>query len=305
MNDFRLPRPFMNPGAWPDPTRSLETPWVLSLELALTSGGPLRSYFHSIVENAKHVIWDIQSESLLNDLNQDPRLFEEAQNWLKSSKGPIRIQLEGERISRMIERLPLRAPYELIERESSFGVRDWFLEVTPEFVRRTTRQGLEIENYVSEYEKEFGRALEFPWHDLGYFAGFLRRRGNLDLAELFHYEWSRAQVFYSPQDEELEEKRLNDSEVILNPTIQILRQSSSRSSLIVLVRYSGQLIESEINPVQAALIDEVSEGFRAQVSEVLPNAEKTLQKMKHNTSALQTEFETLLGKRIFLKGTKN
>lgn len=304
MYDVRLPRPFMQPGTWPDPKISSDKAWLLSLELAITSGGPLRSYFHSILENARNVVWDIQSEFFINDLAENSKLCDEARSWLLKSKTPIRLQMEKNKASRIGEILSLKAPLELIEREKSAvpTVKDWLSEVAPEFIREAELQGVGAEKFVSEYENELGRELAFPWQDLGYFAGFLRRRKLPVLAELFHYEWARAQVYYSPQDEEFEEKRLSRARVILNPTVQILRRNQPEPAVIALARYSGQLIESEINPVQAALIDEVSEGFRLQLPEVLANAEKTLQSLKHNTFALHNELETLFEKRILLKG---
>lgn len=303
MHDFRLPRPFMQPWSWPDPKGASDSSWLLSLELAITSGGPLRSYFLSLVENAKNVVWDLHSEAFIRDLSEDRARCEEVHFWLHQAKAPVRIQIDRNKASRIGKILALKAPFELIEREKDAvpKIKDWLIEVTPQFLRESEVQAVDTEKLLFEYESELGRELAFPWQDLGYFAGFLRRRKVQALAELFHYEWSRAQVYYSPQDEELEEKRLSGAQVILNPTAQILRRKEPKPAVIVIARYSGELIETEINSVQAALIDEVSEGFRMELPEALKNAQKTLQRMKHNISALEHDLQTLLEKKILLK----
>ncbi len=306
MIDLRLPRPFMKPEAWPDPQR-VGGSWILSLDLSIVSGGPLRSYCQRVLEGATKIIWSIQSETLLSDLRLDPGLLEEARSWLKKTQGPIRLHVDpGKKAAVMAELLLLHEPFDMIERVHmpAPDVLEWLEELAPEFSRKAAGEGVETRKMVSDYESELGHSLQSPWLDLGYFAGFLRRRGYKQLAELFHYEWSRAQAYYSPQDDESERKRLQEGEVILNPTAQIVRRTLPYPSLRVVARYSGALMDVELNPVQAALIDEMNEGFRLQVSDVLAGAEKTLKQVQHNISELQCEFDSLVEKGILLKGTR-
>ena len=111
-----------------------------------------------------------------------------------------------------------------------------------------------------------------PWTELGYLPGYLRReRFGAHLTEIAASDWARFSTLFNPQDEISEELSLAPSEVMLNPSVQVLGLSES-AKMIAFVRRrapSWTVEEFAVDWRQALVLDELTESGRVEKSHLI------------------------------------
>lgn len=294
IHDLRLPEPFHQPAGWQNPQMSKAGLWLLPLDLATATGGALRTYFKKVLsQQADHVAWSFHVETF----EREEHLKNEALHWLKATHQPLRFHIESGDVADLARIFSLKQPFDVLKlplEEAGPRAEVWLKTLAPEALA-SVRTEVSIQALLKEYEESLGRAVLFPWLDLGYFSGFLRRKDQQELAERLNLEWTRAHVMYSPHDEEREKANLAAHELMLNPTLQIIRKErEGKKEVRLLARWKESLSEILIGPAEAVFVDELHESARVQTNE--------LAKMYHKNSELKAAFENLLSSGIILSG---
>ena len=273
---------------------------MLSLEFAAVTGGPLKAYISELLDSGAHVVWQTRLSFYSEAAGR--RALEEARAWLRATPGTLRLNLlDGDAANGELARLAEARPVLVTETMTTpRGPLAWIAEIAPEFLSAVNAKGFHLGDWLEAYELERGAVLNFAWDDLRYFAAFLRKSGHDALAFLFHLEYSRAHVLFSPQDEETEAASLKTDQFMLNPTVQLIQCAEPAPRVIALARRIG-LSELELEPAEAALIDELNENGRMSGEALLAGAGRVF---GDQAAALQLEDarERLLQNGILIQG---
>lgn len=162
------------------------------------------------------------------------------------------------------------------------------------------------------YEREMPLVRYFPWEDFRFFAGYLRTfRSELKaVAEVAALDWARFQAELSPHDEAGEAESLRPGEIMVNPTLQIVRRET-RGEMVFVAREakSSELLEQTANWMHAALVDKAAEEFRIGEAELLVQAASELRgapaALKFDGALddrLRESLQALLASGVLLKG---
>lgn len=269
--DLSLPQPLLAPHLWPDPDEPQDVLWILSLNLASLSGGPLRALYLKAIASGRFV-WRLDFPIASKEL-----LFlrkEEIRIWLASGKpkgllGDFRLiadfrdAIEGFNFTEkdLLSSELLRSG--LVSQAPD--ARNWIQELVPEVFEILGE--VKLRKYLKLYFHQMPEAEIQPFDGLRYFSGFLRKQAEAQAAVAFDSAWAKLNVLFSPHDENFERKRLKPGELIINPTLQVLRDPLEMRAL-ALLRSENGVIERELSWPKAAIIDEISERPRMQISEL-------------------------------------
>lgn len=264
-HDVSLPRPLLQPSArgFEGSTRSSIA--VLSLDLAMEMGGPYRRYCEGF-SGASAFAWRVRANFWSNDAIRLAAFRAEALRLLTWGQ-PVAWILDGEPSPDFTQLLGEWGPDTFVDGKfvAASSLEDWSRELFPETTRLIGE--LKLRGWLDRYEAEMPEAREFPWGGLRYFAGFVRRSGELDTSESLAVEWARAQSLFSPQDEEHERLTLVSDEVMLNPTLHFIRHERASGvagrRLLALYRSQGVVVTKTLTWQEAALADELAESSRS------------------------------------------
>jgi hypothetical protein len=281
--DFTVPEPLLQPQAWPTSSafdlEGRQILWILPLNIAVSSGGPVRHYFKSLLKAAQ-VAWRVE----LAQFRDHPHFQSQveirrnaAKMWLQSK----RVLLEQSSIEEFREIFKISGPVEILNPPADTAKGDvgtWLTRIAPHFATEFSAKFK-----ISDYLNEIGTGeFDFPWEALRFLAGYLQRQRKFDSA--WALEWSIAYAkflaLYSPQDEEVEKNALARGELKLNPTLQMVRSPEGKKAFIDLfVRDGFAVTELRIFESEAYWIDEAMEKTRLSQTEIPALDEPTLNRL--------------------------
>jgi hypothetical protein len=255
-----LPFPLLEPDRWPR-----ELPGLVPLELVISVGGPLREYFDEVaLLPGSAVRVSLASFRGQTGSIQTRLRVEEAAKWLIAQRVSRLALVDGsleDFFAVFGSVLPAR-PFELVAVAPMVSsLESWALAFAPALAAEALKA-------LAAYAKEFPQAKENPWEGLRFFSGFLKTR-KVDGAVIFARGYAQAQALHSPQGEATERASLRDGETMLNPTLQLV---SSASGVEGFWRSEGKLKSKQLDRPAAGLIDELHEGGRVALADLLARA---------------------------------
>jgi len=270
--DLGLPAVLLEPQRWVRGSPLKDELWIIPLEIAALNPGVLGGYFAEVRQ--WNFAWRVAAE-LFRDSPRAPtqRAFRHAEARRLLGENPKFVG-DANRASDYqkifaLQNLPTMLP---IANLSQPTLLEWVAAIAPEFSKDfpTEARGLlrlraarDLDFWLKNYAKQFPEVLQFPWEGLRFFAGYLRSQKLFEAAQNFERAWSKFQALFSPQDENSERRSLLGDEVMLNPTAQIIKHSTqNKRHVTVVVRQGLSVKEVHIDPIAAAVLDEVQESAR-------------------------------------------
>lgn len=244
----------------------------LRLDWLVHLGGPFRDRLEQIVDGSPAL-------RLFIAMRPDPVTEFEILHWLKSrsQKNEDRVRLavyldpdlpdlEFAKWRTGLEGVSSVFRSALIKREDALGECG---DRTPleGFLRRIIQEHLGkggpgdalIESYRQIWREN--HRSETPWMLL---RQWLRVRETRKLTGFpVHRDIERLLAYLSPQNEIAELESLAPGKVMVNPTLEVLTKPLDRQApLHAIARFKGDIVERELGPLEAALIEAIREDFR-------------------------------------------
>lgn len=162
--------------------------------------------------------------------------------------------------------------------ENGFGKRGdqapmegFLLRIIQEHVGKSGLLDVLIEMYRQIWREN--HRSETPWMLL---RQWLRVRDTRNLTGFpVHREIERLLAYLSPQNEIAELESLEPGKVMVNPTLEVLTKPRDiLAPLHAIARFKGDIVERELGPLEAALIEAIREEFRTEDTKAISVALK-------------------------------
>lgn len=244
----------------------------LRLDWLVHLGGPFRDRLEQIVDRSP-------TPQLFIAMRPDPVTEFEILHWLKN-----RNQKNGDRVRLAVYLDPtlpdlefakwrkdlegvasvFRSP--LTTREDALGesgnrapLEGFLLRIIQEHLGKS-ETGVGLLEAYRQIWRENHRS-ETPWMLL---RQWLRVRETRKLTGFpVHRDVERLLAYLSPQNEIAELESLEPGKVMVNPTLEVLTKPlDRRAPLHAIARFKGEIVERELGPLEAALIEAIREDFR-------------------------------------------
>lgn len=231
--------------------------WLIPLSLAVTCGGPLCGFYKSLAQMNQTIFLveiDYFRSGKING-EQKKALRQIGTEWLLSYSH-CAIALNGGSEAEFENLFPqvCSRSFVSIPNEHRMSIQDWISVIDPDLDANDSNS---YDENICHYLKELPEAQINPWEGLRFFSGFLKRNKS-SRAHRFARKWAGVQALHSPQDEKSERETLQQDEIMLNPTLQIVVGDQIECAW----RWENELVTENLNFTAAAIIDEMFEAGR-------------------------------------------